>query len=69
MTGAKLTYEQADLLIGKKWAKDSLFNPLQDVDGNWYISEEEVMGCNVSGLEWVNDLKLTVIAPVIVKLE
>jgi hypothetical protein len=69
MIGAKLTDEQAEMIIGKEWATDSLFNVLKDVDGTWYISEEEVVGCNVSGLEWVNNLKLTEISPVIIKLE
>ena len=39
-----LTQEQAEQLNGQQYATDSYFNPIQDADGNWIISIEEV-GC------------------------
>jgi hypothetical protein len=36
---AKLTIEQKDLLIGKEFTKDNFFNPIQDINDEWVISE------------------------------
>lgn len=48
----KLTLEQANLLRGKAWGFDGqLFNPRLDVDGNWFISNEEVNGCTLAQAE------------------
>lgn len=55
MIVAKLTVEQADELKGKEYAKDSLFNPIQDNNNNWVISIEEVEACYI---EWVKELPL-----------
>ena len=43
----QLTIEQKNLLIGNKWDNVTLFNPLEDVNGNWFISNEEVNGCTL----------------------
>jgi len=40
----KLTEEQAYTLIGKIYTKDMTFNPVQDINGDWFISPEEVEG-------------------------
>ena len=45
----KLTTEQKDLLLGQVWGEsEQLFNPIQDADSEWIISEEEVQGCTLS---------------------
>jgi len=49
----QLTTEQADSLIGVEFMPDNIFNPIQDVDGNWIISQEEV---NQTKIEWVKEL-------------
>jgi hypothetical protein len=46
----QLTSEQADSLIGVEFVPDNYFNPIQDADGNWIISIEEVNQCSI---EWV----------------
>jgi hypothetical protein len=46
----QLTTEQADSLIGVEFVPDNYFNPIQDADGNWIISIEEVNQCSI---EWV----------------
>lgn len=40
----KLTQEQSELLKGKSYDKDKLFNPVQDKFGDWFISDQEVKG-------------------------
>lgn len=39
--GYKLTQEQADFLRGKEFAPDTFFNPVQDINGDWFIFEVE----------------------------
>jgi hypothetical protein len=45
-----LTEEQAQSLNGIEFIPDNYFNPIQDADGNWIISQEEVSQCNI---DWV----------------
>jgi len=48
----KLTLEQKNILVGKVWGfQGQYFNPLQDADGNWFISNEEVNGCTLAQAE------------------
>ena len=45
----QLTLEQKNILVGKVWGyQGQLFNPQQDADGNWFISNEEVNGCTLA---------------------
>jgi len=55
MKVAKLTQQQADELKGKEYAKDSVFNPIQDANDNWVISIEEVEACDI---EWIKKLPM-----------
>jgi hypothetical protein len=50
-----LTEEQARWLDGVEFIPDNYFNPIQDADGNWIISIEEVEQCSI---DWVKDLPL-----------
>ena len=53
----QITTEQKDLLIGQTWDGVQYFNPTQDADGNWFISNEEVNGCTHEGVnEWIHEL-------------
>ena len=53
----QITTEQKDLLIGQSWDGIQYFNPTQDADGNWFISNEEVNGCTHEGVnEWIHTL-------------
>ncbi len=52
----QLTTEQKDLLIGQMWNNGSYFNPTQDANGNWFISNEEVNGCEKLEFAWVKEL-------------
>ena len=60
---AVLTQTQKDSLEGVRYAPDSYFNPIQDVDNNWVISAQEVYECIAVGYEWVNNLVLSVYKP------
>ena len=48
-----LTEEQANQLKGVEYTTDMTFNPIQDADGNWIISIEEV---STSTIDWVKEL-------------
>ena len=56
---AIITEEQKDQLVGQKWTDDTFFNPIQDCNDNWVISEEEVQGNTNTNFSWVNSLTLT----------
>jgi len=57
-----LTLEQAQSLIGIEFTPDNYYNPIQDNDGNYVISIEEV---EQSSLEWVKALPLIEYKPII----
>lgn len=42
---AIITQQQKDILTGKKFETDSYFNPIQDLNNNWVISEIEYYYC------------------------
>ena len=49
----QLTIEQADQLRGVEYVTDMTFNPIEDANGNWIISSEEV---NSTTIDWVKEL-------------
>jgi hypothetical protein len=49
----QLTREQADQLRGVQYVADMTFNPIEDANGNWIISSEEV---NSTTIDWVKEL-------------
>lgn len=51
-----LTQEQKDAVYGNCYTDNSYFNPIQDANGNWIITYEEVSQCNNSDFVWVKDL-------------
>ena len=63
----KLTIEQKHLLIGQKWDTETYFNPVEDADGNWFITEQQVNGCTHENgsFEWIHNLPLIPYNPVI----
>ena len=52
-----LTEEQKNLLVGKRYFSNSYFNPIQDINDNWIISEEEVLNAENEDILWVKDLE------------
>ena len=57
---AILTTDQKDSLLGQTYDGVCYFNPIQDLNDNWIISEQEV---NQSSIQWVKDLPLTEYQP------
>lgn len=54
MIAYKLTLEQKELLFGVEFIPNNYFNPIQDINGDWFISKEEVEQCSI---DWVKKLK------------
>jgi hypothetical protein len=52
----KLTIEQKDLLVGQQFAPSSYFGPVQDINGDWFISDQEVNQCINPDFQWVKNL-------------
>ena len=59
----QLTTQQKDLLIGQWFKLSSYFNPVQDINGDWFISEQEVDGCVNPDFQWVKSLPLMTFTP------
>jgi hypothetical protein len=72
---AIITTEQKDILVGKQFEIDSYFNPIQDLNDNWIISEIEYYYCLglwyldelQTDLQFIKDLSLTIYEPKIVE--
>ena len=63
----KLTIEQKDLLLGKFYAPSSLFNPVMDQNGDWFISSNEINDCVYSEFDWIKNLpQMEYIPPTII---
>jgi hypothetical protein len=58
---ALLTEQQAEQLKGVEVVPDNYFNPIEDVNGNWIISLEEVEQCSI---DWVKSLELIEYEPI-----
>ena len=58
-----LTELQKDELIGVLYAPDSYFNPIQDINDNWIISQEEMYNNENELVAWVKDLPLIEYVP------
>lgn len=57
MIGYKLTNEQAQDLLGQWFAADQYFNPVQDINGVYFIFDGEVDECVNQNFMWVKTLQ------------
>jgi hypothetical protein len=62
-----LTLEQKEMLVGQMWNNQAYFNPTLDANGNWFISNEEVNGCEKPEFAWVKELAEIDYNPVVVE--
>lgn len=46
----QLTIEQKNQLVGQTYDGVQFFNPTQDADGNWFISNQEFFNCTTAAL-------------------
>jgi hypothetical protein len=53
-----LTIDQYDQIVGQMYDEDSFFNPIQDENDDWIISEEEINFCTNPEFLWVKNLPL-----------
>ena len=65
MQVVKITQEQKELLIGQTWDGVTFFNPVLDADNNWFVSIEEMNGCDKPEFQWLKDCDLIEHNPVI----
>jgi hypothetical protein len=61
MIVAKITQKQAKELTGVLYADVSYFNPIQDINGNWIISLQELVYCNI---DFANSVELINYEPI-----
>ena len=57
---AELTEAEAVELATVEFIPDNFFNPIQDINGTWIISLQEVDQCTI---EWVKELPLIEFLP------
>ena len=53
-----LTISQKEALLNKQYRPNCLFNPIEDNNDNWIISNEEVVQCVNPTVMWINELPL-----------
>jgi hypothetical protein len=53
-----LTIEQKEEIVGQMYDTDSYFFPIQDINDNWVISQEEMNQCTNPKFMWVKELTL-----------
>lgn len=63
-----LTLKQKELIEGSEFATDSYFNPIEDKNGKWIISVEEIENCTNEKFAWVKGLPLIDFEPKIVNI-
>lgn len=68
MKVVKIAEEQKDLLIGQTWDGVTFFNPTIDANGNYFVSQEEVNGCDKPEFQWLKSCELIEHNPVVVNL-
>lgn len=65
----RLTIEQKDLIHEKEFAKDSIFNCVEDNDGDWVVSLEEMTNLEGAEYRWLYDLPMQIHKPIPMILE
>lgn len=60
------TIELKDSLIGQTWDGVTFFNPTLDANGNYFVSQEEVNGCNKPEFQWLKSCELIIHNPIVV---
>ena len=63
MIVALLTIEQKEELVGVEIQHDWFFNPVQDGNGDWIITTQEIDNCTNPSVMWVKDLPLIEYVP------
>lgn len=56
MIGYKISAQQAAYISGKHFNSSGIFNPVPDINGDYFIFEGEVNDCTNEDYLWVKDL-------------
>ena len=59
----RLTILEKNSLEGVKYDGIQFFNPIQDINVNWFISTQEVDNCTNTECQWIKDLLLEEFIP------
>lgn len=62
------TIELKDSLIGETWDGVTFFNPTIDATGQYFVSQEEVNGCDKPEFQWLKSCELIDYNPIITQL-
>ena len=68
MQVVKITEQQKDLLKGQTWNDTAFFNPTLDANNNWFVSIQEVYGCDKTEFQWLKYCELIEYNPIIVNI-
>lgn len=60
----RLTTQEKDLILNNQYTTGSVFNPIEDNNGDWVISTEEVDNCTNLSFQWVKNLPLIDYQPI-----
>lgn len=66
MQVVRISIEQKNLLIGEKWNDKAFFNPTLDADNEWFVSIQEVWGCDKPEFQWLRQCELVIHNPIVV---
>lgn len=61
----KLTEAQKNKLLEVEFVADNFYNPIQDANGVWIITEEEIDQTTDENFTWVKDLPQIDFKPII----
>ena len=62
----KLTTTQKNKLVAVEYSDGMMYNPSQDADGNWYISQEEIDQTTDDNFSWIKDLPQIEYKPILI---
>jgi len=68
MQVVKITEQEKNSLIGQTWDNVTFFNPTKDAENQWFVSIEEVNGCNKPEFQWLKSCELIEYNPIISNL-
>lgn len=68
MQVVRITEQEKNSLLGEKWDDETFFNPVLDADNEWFVSIEEVYGCNKQEFQWLKQCELVIYKPIITEL-
>ena len=67
MQVVRITEQEKNSLIGQTWDNSQFFNPTLDADNEWFVSIQEVFGCDKPEFQWLKLCELIEHNPIIVE--